>query len=1472
MPGISLSSALPLQEFKLEGASRNGDPEEPDLVISCVSADSGLITADFSINGFIIPVIIDSGATASFVSQCGWLLEKGTGATYKTNVNVRTADNTTLELRTIAELPTYVVRSQSNSLLCQFYVIPQRTDLLGYQAIIGIDLMKLFQISICSEAGMMVAKIGGTTIGSEKLLPQMIVSSALTEPQTPDIESRPPQLQRLLSEYRDIFSEAATTCIKIDPLLIPLTGDAAVKVKLRRHSIEDINSMHQQICTLLNNDIIEPSVSSYSSNAHLVPKKNGKKRLVVNFIPLNAITVKDHYPLPQLPDLFNALRESRYFAALDCTEGFFQIPLYPEHKERTAFITPHGLYQFKRCPFGFTNAPAKFQRTMNMIFNEGLYKKCVIYIDDILVFGKTPIELTENLHWVFNKCREFQIKLKESKCQFFEEKVNFLGFQVSFNRIAPIPGKCDPIGEQTPKNKIDVLSVLGTLNYYSRFIPYYAEKTQELRKLTRKDVEFNWTTEHDKQLRELKEELKRAIPQTIPDTYEPKFIEVSIGQVSIEAACFDASSNLIARAGNVMSGSQNNYTPVEKVLVGLVQAYDKFSSFLKGPVTLRTTCKALEPALKAKERSDRVNRLMLQLPPDATFKVELLSSPARVEEAKRSDSPPDEIFYTDGACTGNGKPHCKASWAVLATINPKLSDSGLVEHPRPSNQIAELTAVLKALTIAKEYKLGKIIIVTDSKYAAESMTRWIPIWISNGWKDSRGKPVVNRELLEKLSGAKEELEVEFVHTKGHATDPLNNEVDQLARTTLEQSLVTCATLIAHPSIEQTGDEEIEHIIAKMRPDENQPKYVMKNGQLYYVDYTLPAIVRERLFVPRRSRRILLRISHDDPIYGGHLGIKKTRGKLSKFYWPRMNADIEEYIKSCEMCQQNKNPKGPQYGLLQPIPVSGIFDRLHIDIVGPLQPSHRGHKYIITAIDSFSRYAYAKSVPEVKATDIISFIEHEVITKHGLPSKIVSDNGPQFISSQFKEFIAKLKITHSRTTDYHPQSNGMDERFNGTLVKIMRNYVETNQKDWCDKLIWALMLYNMMPNESTKLSPYSILYGFEPRTPLNIWVSDIEANEDLQPLHDKVRQVARENSTRAQELQKSYYDRNKKPQDFALLDLVMVKSKRGRDGVSRKLTPLWEGPCMIMKIIGQDEQPHAVEVLDFAKSKMRRVPFQLVKHYHDRNGVDLDSDPKETDEASLPGDVLVESMRFASHEMSTNDSQNYLGSSPVRPVCHEALDHGLTDSPSHEDQPEGPNDRECNDELQGSLDGSESAPSFSTLSILERSDEHHVLRENVADSAAETHTIQTDDHNTSSERGDRFLTDVLDAELVARATTSEVVENERSTSLLSPEDRCLTDTQSNGLKAKAPSPVNSEGMHHSRSASCETRSSFDFASPVPANLEDNLAQVTRNPNNAITFSQAHEPHTSQMPPETTPRSNLMQRPKRVAKAPKRYSPY
>lgn len=1196
-----------------------------------------MVIGSFQINGYPVSAILDTGATGSFIAEYASIMPKLIESACPIYAPITTPDNQTLIANQMVKTKLNPSIHPQYTAIIELIIIPDRVDLLNQQVILGLDSLKALNINFETAGNQMIATINRQVVGQEIKSEQNSLFAMKVEPIETDLS-----FTELNREYADIFAESASSFIKTQPMTIPVSVDFSTRAKLRPKSIEDIIEINRQVHKLIENDIVERSESNFSANVHLVPKKNGQKRMVVDFRFLNSITIKDHYPLPQITEMFLALNKATHFTALDCTDGFLQIPILNEHRHRTAFITSQGSFHYKRCPFGFTNSPAKFQRTMNEIFEEGLYTKCVIYIDDILVFGQSEEELRNNLEWAYSKCREFNVKLKFSKCKINQTRVEFLGFEISCNKICPVKGKYDTLGIDKPTKSKHVRAILGTLNHYARFIKNYADKTAPLRKMTCKNAQIIWTPELTALVDSLKDELNQPCELVIPDSTSHKKIDIRISQFSIEITCFNQNGDLIGRAGSALSEAEKGYTTVELQLCAIVLAYEKYYPFLRGRVTFRTTCKSLQNALKATNRTERITRIMLHLPPDIEFDLEIVPGPTPTEEIITDDAI-DEVFYTDGACRGNGTRNGKASWAVLAIHNPHLSKSGIVDYERPTSQVAEITAAIQACQIAADNKFKDIVIVTDSRYVMNSIERWIDIWKNNDWKDKKNKPVVNQHLLKKLAEFQNDLNIKVIHVKAHASDMYNIRVDKMAQNLLIDGHKLGAISLGEPIIDQNQDPEIEMIKANLDMDASlQNRYTIIDDQLYYIDYEMPWNARNRIFVPKATRYYLLRLSHEDSIYGGHTGIKKTRDKLKLCYWPHMGRDIEKFVKSCTTCQLNKTPRKPKYGFLHPIPPNEIFERIHIDIIGPMHESEKHNRYIITAIDSFSRYAYARAVSEVKTSDVIEFMMEEIFTKHGCPSYLVSDNGTQFTSTQFQTYLKTLGINHNRTCEYHPQANGLDERLNGTLVRILKNYINPDQSDWDVKLQWAVFLYNTTNHSTTLTSPYTILYGVEPKVPLRAIQRAAldESTDGNEPAHARIREFVRNAILKSQLEQKKYYNRKRSKPDFKLLDAVYAKKHYTQRGLSDKLQPDWEGPYFIYKIITINNQPISVVLVDEKTGKFRRSSFQDLKH------AELNDDIyQDCLQQTLPGEIMQMATSLALSDQ-INDNQHVANQTSV----------------------------------------------------------------------------------------------------------------------------------------------------------------------------------------------------------------------------------
>ena len=237
---------------------------------------------------------------------------------------------------------------------------------------------------------------------------------------------------------------------------------------------------------MLKDGVIEPSNSPWSSPVILVRKKDGSYRFCADYRKLNLVTVKDVYPLPRIDDALSRLEKTRYFSSMDLQSGFWQIEVAPESREKTAFVTPDGLWQFKKMPFGLCNSPASFQRKMDIVLTGLKWNSCLIYLDDVVVFSSTYDEHLTQLNSVLTAIKEAGLRLKVNKCRFGETKLSMLGHIVEKNRIYPDPEKVRAIQEfPQPIDVKSIQSFIGLCSYYRKFICNFAEIARPITSLTR---------------------------------------------------------------------------------------------------------------------------------------------------------------------------------------------------------------------------------------------------------------------------------------------------------------------------------------------------------------------------------------------------------------------------------------------------------------------------------------------------------------------------------------------------------------------------------------------------------------------------------------------------------------------------------------------------------------------------------------------------------------------------------------------------------------------------------------------------------------------------------------------------------------------------------------------------------------------------------------------------------------------------
>jgi hypothetical protein len=254
---------------------------------------------------------------------------------------------------------------------------------------------------------------------------------------------------------------------------------------------KELAELETQLQELLDKGYIRPSSSPWGCPALFVKKKDGSLRLCVDYRPLNAVTIKNKYPLPRIDVLFDQLAGAKVFSKIDLRSGYHQIKMRPSDIPKTAFSTRYGLYEYLVMSFGLTNAPAYFMYLMNSVFMTELDKFVVVFIDDILIYSKNAEEQAEHLRIVLQRLRDHKLYAKFSKCEFRLESVKFLGHTISKDGISVDPSNVQEVMDwKPPKTVHQIRSFLGLAGYYRSFIPDFSRITKPMTELLKKGVKF----------------------------------------------------------------------------------------------------------------------------------------------------------------------------------------------------------------------------------------------------------------------------------------------------------------------------------------------------------------------------------------------------------------------------------------------------------------------------------------------------------------------------------------------------------------------------------------------------------------------------------------------------------------------------------------------------------------------------------------------------------------------------------------------------------------------------------------------------------------------------------------------------------------------------------------------------------------------------------------------------------------------
>lgn len=446
------------------------------------------------------------------------------------------------------------------------------------------------------------------------------------------------KLKYLVNKYIDIFAkddEPLTTNNFYEQNLETVDNNP-VYIKQYRLPHSQKDEIDRQVKKMLNEGIIEPSISSYNSPLLLVPKNGpgGEKsmRLVVDYRAVNKKFVSDKFPLPRIEEILDQLGRAKYFS--DLKSGFHQIPLDEKSRKITSFTTDSGSFQFTRLPFGLSVAPNSFQRMMNFAFQLVAPDRAFLYLDDLIIYGCSVNHHTNNLETKFKTCRDKNLKLNPDKCIFFSDSVTYLGHECTSEGVHLNPAKKEVLEKYpVPINADETKRFVAFANYYRKLIPKFAEICVPLNKLTRKNLNFEWTKVHQNAFEKIKKSLLKMPMLAYPDFTKPFIITTDASSVSSGAYIaqeFDGVEKPIAFASKAFTKGEANKSTIERELTAIHWAVNHFRPYIYGyRFKIKADHKPLVYLFSLKNPSSKLTRMRLDLE-EYQFDIEYLKGESNV--------------------------------------------------------------------------------------------------------------------------------------------------------------------------------------------------------------------------------------------------------------------------------------------------------------------------------------------------------------------------------------------------------------------------------------------------------------------------------------------------------------------------------------------------------------------------------------------------------------------------------------------------------------------------------------------------------------------------------------------------------------------------------------------------------------------------------------------------------------------------
>ena len=743
------------------------------------------------------------------------------------------------------------------------------------------------------------------------------------------------------------------------------------------------------------------------------------------------------------------------------------------------------------------------------------------------------------------------MKLKPKKCSLFKTEVLFLGYKISRDGIHTDPAKIQAVKEfPRPIDVQGVRRFLGLTNYYRKFIEDYAKIAFPLNRLLdkgekrRKNPPVDWTPECETAFELLKSKLISAPILSLPREEGEYILDTDSsaeGLGGVLSQMQDEKLSVIAYSSKALSKAERNYCVSRQELLAIVYHVLHWRCYLWGNhFTVRTDHASLRYLISFKDATGQLARWIDAL---SEYDFEIQARPGR--RNGNADS------LSRIPCGGK---RCMCNYECSDPTQEEFEDYPCpLRSSQDENALEEVSCEDVSLETVYVCRLVDTSEEADVPETQPKQVEKFPFpWTTESIQSAqREDPVVGPvvEWLEK--GVK----------------PMWQDVSHLSR-------------------------EVKSFLGSWK------NLSLKDGILFRRNIDQIQGSSYQLVMPTVYQTRLLHQYHDT-ITGGHLGVGKTYSRIqARYFWPDMFRSVVLYVRTCVACQRKKSPPKSYCAPLQKYMIGVPFERIAMDVTGPLNETTSGNCYILVVSDLFSRWVECYAMPDQTATTIANLLAREWISRLGCPSEILSDQGTQFESKLFQALCDLLHIDKSRTVVRRPQSDGMVERWNRTLKQMLSTVVHDNAWEWDELLPFVSMAFRSCKSKATGFTPNFLIFGREVTLPVEAFAPSTPDEQGFESIPEYVLHVkemlqkshsaAMVHLQRAVEYQERSYLNRLKPHAYKLKDAVWYWRPVFKKGQKPKLLSFWVGPYFIVEILSD---------VVYRVQKSARTASLVVHHNH-----------------------------------------------------------------------------------------------------------------------------------------------------------------------------------------------------------------------------------------------------------------------------------